>query len=124
MATSIFDIGSEDNPRRYRAITLALIEAWVGDVRDIDLGGLLERGFKTSESARCFHDVVEILIEKLPRQDAVAHRLVFWNMLRTLCATFEEHLTAQLPDEVVADAKAKAALASQARCSRRSAPKF
>lgn len=116
-------VASADSPERFEAITLTLIEAWVSDVSDNDGCSLSDQGVRASESARCYHDVVEILIDQLPHSEAAAHRLVLWNMLRLLFVAFEKRLISQLPDGVVLDAKAIAASASHARSASRAARK-
>lgn len=94
---------------------LAFIEGAIADARGGDVCRLLELGAKMEESAHCFHDVMEILIEKLPRQDSIATKYVFWYMLRLLWATFDDYLKARISPDAVADANAQAALASYAR---------
>lgn len=115
MVTSVYEARNDDNERRYKADVLAFIEGTVNDVREADICQLLELAARTSESARCFRDTVEFLIERLPRRDAVTSRYVFWYMLRMLCATFEAYLTPRVSPDDVAHAKAAAAIASYTR---------
>lgn len=91
----------EEPKRRHQMQVRECLARMVATSREADICHLLELAARTNESARCHHDVVEILIEKLPRQDAVATRYVFRYMLQGLCEAFEEHLA-----ELVAPADA------------------